>query len=184
MLGSTAYDGASNAPRWFTFVQSSPVPAVLTKTLGLLAVVLLVATVFAAATRLAGRVGGVPARAMPGQFAHSLVPVALGYVLAHYWSLLVLEGQNAFILLSDPLGTGANWLGLTHRAPDAALLTPHLVASVQVLAIVGGHVLGVVLAHDRAVRLFPRRHALVGQLPLLALMVVYTCGGLFLLFAA
>jgi hypothetical protein len=45
-------------------------------------------------------------------------------------------------------------------------------------------VLGVVLAHDRAVRLFPRRHALVGQLPLLALMVVYTCGALFLLFSA
>jgi hypothetical protein len=183
MLGSTAYDGASNAPAWFTFVQSSPSP-VLTKTCGLVAVVALVALLFAGATALAGRIGGVPARAMPRQFAHSLVPVALGYVVAHYWSLLVLEGQNAFILLSDPLGNGGNWLGLSHRAPDAALLTPHLVATVQVLAIVVGHVLGVVLAHDRAVRLFPRRHALVGQLPLLALMVTYTCGGLFLLFAA
>ncbi|WP_426562237.1 hypothetical protein ACPPVT_16815 [Angustibacter sp. McL0619] len=184
MLGTTAYDGASNAPRWFTFVQTSPMPQVLTKTLGLLAVVGLVAALFSAATALAGWVGGVSPRAMPRQFAHSLVPVALGYVIAHYWSLLVLEGQNAFILLSDPLGTGQDWLGLSHRAPDTTLLTPHLVADVQVSAIILGHVVGVVLAHDRAVRLFPRRHALVGQLPLLALMVTYTCGGLFLLFAA
>jgi hypothetical protein len=61
---------------------------------------------------------------------------------------------------------------------------PTLVATVQVCAIVLGHVIGVVLAHDRAVRLLPRRHAVLGQLPLLALMVVYTCGGLLLLFAA
>ncbi|GAA4346953.1 hypothetical protein [Angustibacter luteus] len=184
MLGTTAYDGASNAPRWFTFVQSSPVPQVLTKTGGLVLVVALVGLLFTVATALAGRIGGAAPSAMPRQFAHSLVPVALGYVVAHYWSLLVLEGQNAFILLSDPLGDGGNWLGLSDRAPNAALLTPHLVATVQVCAIVLGHVVGVVLAHDRAVRLFPRRHALVGQLPLLALMVTYTCGGLFLLFAA
>ena len=54
----------------------------------------------------------------------------------------------------------------------------------QVCAVVVGHVLGVVLAHDRAVRLLPRRHAVVGQLPMLALMVAYTVGGLSLLFAA
>ncbi len=184
MLGTTAYDGASNAPAWFTFVQSSGLPQTLAKTLGLLAVVSLVWLLFAACTALAGLVGGAPAHRMPGLFAHSLVPVALGYVTAHYWSLLVLEGQNAFIHLSDPLGTGADWLGLADRAPNTAALQPNLVAVVQVLAIVTGHVVGVVLAHDRAVRLFPRRHALVGQLPLLALMVTYTCGGLFLLFSA
>ena len=49
------------------------------------------------------------------------------------------------------------------------------------LAIVGGHVLGVVAAHDRAMRLLPRRHQLTGQLPLLAVMVAYTVGGLYLL---
>jgi hypothetical protein len=104
--------------------------------------------------------------------------------VAHYYSLLVLEGQNALIALSDPLGTGANLLGLTGRAPAYGALQPTLVAGVQLVAIVTGHVLGVVLAHDRAVRLFPRRQAVVGQLPLLAMMVAYTCGGLFLLFSA
>jgi hypothetical protein len=184
MLGSTAYDGASNAPAWFTLVQSSPLPPAVVATGGLVGSVLVVGGLFAGCTMLAGRVGGAPTARMPAAFAHSLVPVALGYVVAHYWSLLVLEGQNAFIHLSDALGTGADWLGLSHRTPDVAALQPNLVASIQVVAIVTGHVLGVVLAHDRAVRLFARRRAVVGQLPLLALMVVYTCGGLLLLFSA
>jgi len=182
MLGTTAYDGASNTPRWFTFVQSSPAP-VLVRTLGLLAVVALVALLFAGAVVLAGRAAGAAPGPLPVAFAHSLVPIALGYVVAHYWSLLVLEGQNAVIHLSDPLGTGADVLGLADRAPDTRLLQPTVVSTVQVAAIVVGHVLGVVLAHDRAVRLFDRRRAVVGQLPLLALMVVYTCGGLLLLFS-
>jgi hypothetical protein len=63
-------------------------------------------------------------------------------------------------------------------------VTPTGVATLQVAAVVVGHVLGVVLAHDRAVRLFPPRAALAGQLPLLALMVSYTVTGLLLLFAA
>ncbi|GAB3597523.1 hypothetical protein GCM10027446_25790 [Angustibacter peucedani] len=184
MLGTTAYDGASNAPAWFTFVQSSPLPQTLVKTFGLVGVVVVVGLLFAGCTALAGWVGGARVRSMPGAFAPSLVPVALGYVVAHYWSLLVLEGQNAFLHLDDPLGDGSSWLGLAGRAPNTALLQPTLVATVQVCAIVLGHVLGVVLAHDRAVRLFPRRHAVVGQLPLLVLMVTYTCGGLFLLFSA
>jgi len=72
----------------------------------------------------------------------------------------------------------------TNLVPDATLIQPTLVATIQVLAIVTGHVLGVVLAHERAVSLFDRRVAVLGQLPLLALMVAYTCGGLFLLFSS
>lgn len=184
MLGSTAYDGFSNAPVWFTFVQSSPLPEPLVKTFGLLGVLLVVGGLYVGATALAGVVGGRGRRGMPTAFAHSVVPIALGYVVAHYYSLLVLEGQRGLVLLSDPLADGSNWLGLSHRQPDATLLQPTLVATVQVLAIVAGHVVGVVLAHDRAVRLFPRRQAVIGQLPLLALMVTYTCGGLLLLFSA
>jgi hypothetical protein len=184
MLGTTAYDGASNAPAWFTFVQSSPLPQTLAETLGLFGVVLAVGLLYAGGTAWAGRVGGLGARGMPAAFAHSLVPIALGYVVAHYWSLLVLEGQNAFVHLSDPLGNGSDWLGLADHQANTALLQPTLVAVVQVVAVVTGHVLGVVLAHDRAVRLFPHRRAMLGQLPLLALMVAYTCGGLALLFSA
>ena len=97
----------------------------------------------------------------------------------------MLIGQQTVIQLSDPLGTGANWLGTGDRGDrPGAWPTPTLTAVLQVCAVVVGHVLGVVLAHDRAVRLLPRRHAVVGQLPMLVLMVGYTVGGLSLLFAA
>ena len=86
--------------------------------------------------------------------------------------------------MSDPLGTGANWLGTGALQPWPALISPGLVAGIQVVAIVTGHVVGVVLAHEQAVRLFPRRAAVVGQVPLLILMVLYTVGGLTLLFSS
>jgi hypothetical protein len=108
----------------------------------------------------------------------------IGYVLAHYWSLLVIIGQQTAIQLSDPLGNGSNWLGTGGRGIDSRLADPTLVAVLQVCSVVAGHVLGVVLAHDRAVRLLPRRNAVLGQLPMLVAMVAYTIGGLTLLFAS
>jgi hypothetical protein len=184
MLGSTAYDGFSNLPGWVQLVQGGPLPPVLLETLGLLASIGLFAAAYVAATLLAGRLGHAGRTALPGLFAHSIIPIAVGYAVAHYYSLLVLEGQRAVINLSDPLGIGADWLGTADRGVSATLVTPTGVATLQVVAVVVGHVVGVVLAHDRAVRLFPRRAAVAGQVPLLVLMVAYTVGGLFLLFAA
>jgi hypothetical protein len=105
-------------------------------------------------------------------------------VIAHYYSLFLLEGQRTLALFSDPLGTGANWLGTRDWEISALGTSPMGIAVLQVTAIVAGHLLGVVLAHDRALRLFPRRTAVLGQLPLLVLMVGYTVVGLLLLFAA
>ena len=59
-----------------------------------------------------------------------------------------------------------------------------LLADLKVISVVTGHVLGVISAHDRAVKLLPKRHQLIGQLPLLFAMVAFTVGGLYLLFAA
>jgi hypothetical protein len=177
------FDGAFGSTWWVRFAQSAPVPRVLLGSAGLLLTVAVVGGLFAGCTVAAGWLAGRGAAGMPSAFAHSVVPVALGYVTAHYYSLLVLQGQQAFVLLSDPLGTGADWLGTAGRAPDATLVAPQVVANVQVVAIVLGHVLGVVLAHDRAVRLFPRGSAVLGQIPLLIFMVTLTCLGLFLLFA-
>lgn len=184
LLGSTAYDSYSNTPSWVSALQSGPLSAEVTGTLGLLGAVLLVTLAFSGAAALSGRDSGLRAWDVAGEYAHSIVPIVMGYVVAHYWSLLVLIGQQTVIQLSDPLGTGANWLGTGDRAIDSTLAEPTFTAVLQVLAVVTGHVLGVVLAHDRAVGLLPRRRALVGQVPLLVLMVGYTVGGLSLLFAA
>jgi hypothetical protein len=184
LLGSTAFDGLSGSVRWVAYVQSSAVPRMLLGTIGLFGTIGLLAVLYVAGTRFAGWLAGVGGAGMPTAFAHSLVPVALGYLVAHYYSLLVLEGQRGLRRLGDPLGTGGDWFGLAGRQPGTALLTPSLVAGIQLGAVVTGHVLGVLLAHDRAVRLFPRRTAVLGQLPLLALMIALTCTGLILLFAA
>jgi hypothetical protein len=184
MLGSTAYDGFSGSPRWQSYVQSAAAPRMLLETGALFGVILLLTALYAACTVAAGRLAGQAGRGMPVAFVHSVVPVALGYVVAHYYTLFAYEGQRGLAKLGDPLSTGADWFGLARLTPNAAVITPSLVVVVQVLAVVIGHVVGVVLAHDRAVRLFPRRVAVIGQLPLLVLMVTLTCTGLLLLFAA
>ena len=184
MLGSTAYDGFSGETRWYSFVQSSDVPAEVWGTAALVAFSLVVAGSLYAAAALSARLAGVSARGAATSFAPSLLPIAAGYLVAHYWSLWVWEGTNGLAKMSDPLGTGADLLGTAGLKPPAELIAPGFVAGVQVVAIITGHVLGVVLAHERAITLFPRRAAVVGQLPLLAVMVVYTVGGLTLLFSS
>ncbi|MGW2475070.1 hypothetical protein [Streptomyces sp. NPDC001665] len=172
MLGSTAYDGFSDAPRWITTVQTSELGRTTTATLGLLGAVALVATLYglcAGATRL---VCGTLPRPLTA-FAHSLVPIALGYLVAHYFTLFATEGPHTV-----RLAFGAD----RPPAPEPPL-GPGGVATLQVFAIVTGHVLGVIAAHDRSVRLMPPRRAVIGQLPLLVLMIAYTVGGLALLIA-
>ncbi|GGT26013.1 hypothetical protein GCM10010286_59150 [Streptomyces toxytricini] len=170
LLGSTAYDGFSDNPSWITTLQTSPLGRTPTATLGLLAAVALVATLYclcAAATRLVSGPHPGPLTA----FAHSLVPIALGYLIAHYFSLLVTEGPRTVIMA----------LGTDNRPEPLSPLGPGGLAALQVVSVVTGHVLGVIAAHDRSVRLFPPARALAGQLPLLALMITYTLGGIALL---
>jgi hypothetical protein len=122
---------------------------------------------------------------LPAMFAHSVVPIIVGYMIAHYLSYLVETGQQTLILLSDPMGTGANLLGTADWRVNYWLSShPTFLAVTKVLAVVTGHVLGVIAAHDRATKLLPLRHQLTGQLPLLFVMVFYTVGGLYLLFGA
>jgi hypothetical protein len=183
LLGSTMFDSLTGAPAWLRFSQENGVPRTVTGTGGLLAVIAVVAAAYHLATRTAGRQGRAQVDDMPGELAHSIVPIATGYLIAHYYSLLVLEGQRTIALLSDPLDIGANWLGTGSLTVHTGLITPAGVAALQVTLIVLGHLLGTVLAHDRALRLFPRAQAVRGQIPLLALMVAYTVAGLLLLFA-
>ncbi len=185
LLAITAYDGLSASPWWAGWLQSKPVSTEIMASLSLLGVAALVGTTYVAATWLSGRLSGVPGleRRMPRELAHTIVPIALGYAIAHYWSLLVIVGQQTLTALSDPLGTGADWLGTAGWGISYRLVGATSVAVVQVLAVVAGHVLGVVLAHDRTVALVPRTRAVRAQLPVLALMVFFTLAGLTLLFS-
>jgi hypothetical protein len=122
---------------------------------------------------------------LPNLFAHSVVPIIVGYIIAHYLSYLVEVGQQTVILMSDPMSNGSNLLGTGDFAVNYWLsYHPTFLATTKVAAVVAGHVLGVIAAHDRAVKLLPARHQVTGQLPLLVAMVAFTVGGLYLLFAA
>ena len=193
MLGSVAFDGLSRTEQWVDFranlmrpvIERSPQLADVLGTLlavaGLALVVLLVAAAYLVAVRAAAVVTDYPG-SLRDEFLASLVPIALAYVVAHYFSLVVLQTQYLAPLASDPLGRGWDLFGTADVRPDLGILTPNIVWYVQVAALVIGHVAGLALAHDRAVEIFesPRKAAL-SQYAMLALMVVYTVAGLWLL---
>jgi hypothetical protein len=117
-------------------------------------------------------------------FAHTLIPIALAYLVAHYFSLFVFQEQAQFTyLLSDPLGTAhTDLFGTASGGIDFRLLTANVIWYVQVGALIVGHVLGLTLAHDRALLYWPNyRDASRSQYWMLAVMVAFTCFGLYLL---
>jgi hypothetical protein len=184
LLGSTAFDSFANTSWWIGVVQSSRVPTVMWGTGGLLAMIIIVFVSFSLAAAWMGRYGGRPAAAYPRLMVGSLLPIVLGYVVAHYATLLIVEGQRTAINFSDPLGRGWNVFGSAEMGVNSAIFNyPTAIALVQLAAIVGGHVLGIVCAHEKAVTLLPPDRALRGQWPLLLVMVGYTCAGLVLLFS-
>ena len=185
LFGSTAFDSFRDSSRWVTFVQDASVPALLLNNLALLGFCVGVGLVFALGCVLTGVGRDQRRTTLPNLFAHSVVPIIVGYIAAHYLTYLVETGQDTLIKASDPLGTGADLLGTGDWSINYWLsYHPTLLASIKVLAVVLGHVVGVIAAHDRAVRILPPRHQLTGQLPLLVAMVAFTVGGLYLLFAA
>jgi hypothetical protein len=164
--GSTIFDSASGSPLWVGAVQSSGA-LVLISTAGLVGLCLLVGASLRWTVRRA-------------DIALPLVPIAVGYTLAHYASLLIVEGPRGLLLLVQQWGVaGSVELDIV---PD-----PAVIAVVQVLFIVLGHLAGVLAAHDRTLRASPGRTltlVIADELPGVLLMVGYTWAGLFLLFAA
>ncbi len=175
LLGSTAFDSFSARPQWRTFIDEtagSAATATLINTAGLLVFSGVVAATFWLAARATGGVDHEQRRALPGQMAHSLIPIVVGYVFAHYLTYLIERGQQTVHLL----------LGMDADVNYFLSLHPSLLATLKVGFVVAGHVAGVVAAHDRALRLLPKAHQLTGQLAMMLVMVGYTFTGLYLLF--
>ena len=125
---------------------------------------------------------GVPRARDRGEFAHTLVPIIVGYFVAHYWSLLVIAGQQTFIQLSDPLGGGANWLGTGDNEVDATLARGAARRDQPPGGRRSRRIPGSCARTTGQSACFRTpASALRGQVPLLVLMVGYTLGGLWLL---
>ena len=143
--------------------------------------VVIVAAAFVLAIELARRIGGRHGR-LERDFAGTLIPIALAYVVAHYATLLIVGGQLAIPLASDPLGFGWDLFGTLDYRINVQPLSADQIWYVQTGALIVGHVIGLVLAHDKALAVFgTTRDALRTQYPLLGLMILYTTGGLWLL---
>jgi hypothetical protein len=191
LFGSTAFDSFKDSAHWVRFIQGSDFinshswAHTFANNVALLGFCVAVGAIFALGTMLTGVEPGFRRRTLPALFAHSIVPIIVGYIVAHYLSYLIEAGQATLIKASDPFSNGSNWFGTANWQVDYYFAYhPTLLANIKVLAVVTGHVVGVIAAHDRAVKLLPRRHQLTGQLPLLFAMVAFTVGGLWLLFAA
>lgn len=191
LLGSTAFDSFSSSPTWRGFADrltrdvgvSPTVASSALRTGGLIVFISVVAVTFSLAARATGGVDRERRRALPGQMAHSLIPIVVGYIFAHYLSYLVERGQQAVFALADPFGHGWNLFGLAHLHVAYVLsMHPPVLAAIKVICVVTGHIVAVIAAHDKALRLLPAGHQLTGQLTMMLVMVGYTFTGLYLLF--
>jgi hypothetical protein len=123
-----------------------------------------------------------PASILAGRFVLTLVPIAIAYHLAHYLSFLLLAGQLAIPLASDPLGLGWDLFGTTLYRIDIGIIDARTVWLVAVGAIVIGHIAATWLAHETALDVFAdARTARLSQVPVLVLMVAYTMLSLWIL---
>ena len=187
LFGSTAFDSYKDTTRWVRFVNDLNGNVQLLNTAALLGFCAVIGVSFTIATRTTSvdPETGPEHRELPRLLAHSVVPIIVGYMTAHYLSYFVEQGQMTLIQLSDPMVKGQNLLGTANWSVNYWLsYHPSALADIKVLAVVCGHIVGVVAAHDRALELLPKRHQVVGQLGLLVIMVAYTATGLYLLFGS
>ncbi|HEX2126111.1 MAG TPA: hypothetical protein VHF45_06070 [Thermoleophilaceae bacterium] len=194
MIGSVTFDGAAEAPLWtgiapdisrfFQDLGLSPQNALeVTFLIGLVAATLVVYGFYRLGVIGAKSVGGgFSANRLAGAFVHSLVPIALAYVAAHYLTLLLFQGQAISFLASDPLGDGADLLGTADTQIDYSVIGANATWYWQVGFVVVGHVTALTLAHDRALAIYDKaRLAVRSQYWMLAVMVGFTSLALWLL---
>lgn len=187
-IGSTSYDGLSRGELWREAAAElrGPLGEYLTGTIGLLLMIGLVSAIYAFGVRGMLRVGvRHDRRDLALRFVHSLVPIALAYVVAHYFTFALYQGQALGYLVSDPLGDGTDLLGTRDAGIDLTVLSAGVIWGVQLAALLAGHVAALALAHERALISFRRPYdATRSQYWTLTVMVGFTCLGLWLLESA
>ena len=185
LLSTVLYDGLLGTPEWAVLerVLTAPLasfgePAVLAvRTICLVAFWLLfLGTYRLVSVLMSWTMGGVRSpREIAQSFAFTLIPIAIGYHVAHYFLFLLVQGQYIVPLISDPFGYGWNLFGTAGYRPDIAIVGARFAWYLAVSAVVLGHIVAVYLAHVRAMQIFDARAAVLrSQVPLTALMVVYT----------
>lgn len=193
-IGATAFDGAQEGTLQtpiadtFNWLQDRGLGPLLSlrvsNTFYFLLMLALVAGIFWAGIAGMHTVrGSAPTRELARRFAHSFIPIGLAYLVAHYFSLVLYQEQAQFTyLLSDPLGNGSDYFGTAGSGIDYTIIQATATWYVQVGALVAGHVVALMLGHDRALEEYgDTATAARSQYWMLAMMVGFTSLGLFLL---
>ena len=194
MLGSGSFDGLNETFWWLDLLGLNPLEfpgrsaVVMQNIAGLIVANCALITAYGLAVWLGLRLiaAQMPVARAFCLFAPSILPIALGYHVAHYFTSFLVDGQYALAALSDPMASGADLLGLgTFYVTTGFFNSQDSVRTIwltQAGAVVLGHVLAVLMAHALAVRQFgTNRKAALSQAPLAVFMILYTLFGLWLL---
>jgi hypothetical protein len=185
VLGGTTFDGFSESEAGRSLFGRSPGwGGALPLTAGLIASIAVVTMLYGVGVWWTRQITGMALGKAASSFAPSLVPIVFGYAIAHYAQLLVDESQTFVFRLSDPAGQGWDLFGGAEGQIDFNLISVDVVAWIQVLAILFGHIGAVIVAHDRAVERFSAGQSLRCQFAMLLVMVAYSTLGLWLLLNA
>jgi len=196
LLASVAFDGIHETPFWenvagrmvgalyaagFVTIFGYGVTGALIKSIGLVLTPLVFAMIYLVTSALVGRLTGESALRTARRHVLSLTPIAIAYHLAHYLSYLLIQGQAALPLLSDPLNLGWDLLGWRGRDIDIGVVDARFIWLSVVLSIVAGHVAAIFLAHQEALRDASGWEAVRRHWPMTALMIAYTMLSLWIL---
>ncbi len=185
VLGGTTYDGFSESELARQILgRPSGWSGAVNHLMGLVGSIVVIGLLFAVGIWWTSRVTGMAVSRAATAFTPSLTPIVFGYAVAHYFQLLVDESQSFVFRLSDPMGRGWNLFGGSDGLINFNLISVDLVAWLQVLAILVGHIGAVMVAHDRSIELFDVGHSLRSQFAMLLVMVAYSTLGLWLLLNA
>jgi hypothetical protein len=164
-VGSILFDGLSQTQIYFDVFGT---PQIVLGTILLFAFLAIIVVA-------AGAVGRIVGLAATGA---GLLPIAVGYLIAHYLTYLLIDGQRILVAISDPFQRGWDLFGTAFHEPNGDFLAPGLVWTVQLAAVVGGHMLGAWGGHVVAAEEAPPAMSAAGlrlrQLPLAIVMVGLT----------
>jgi hypothetical protein len=185
VLGGVTFDGFGESEMWRDLVgRKTGWANAAIRLFGLIDSIAVIALLFLISVKFMANLTDQKPRLLAKIFAPSLVPIVFGYTLAHYLQLAIDESQTFFFQLSDPFGKGWDLFGASGSRINFNLANATVIAWVQAIGVVSGHIAGVIVAHDRAVSSFPEKDAVRSQYVMFLVMVVYSVLGLWLLLNA
>lgn len=191
VLASVSFDGFSRTFTWVSFLGENPLEypgrsaLVLANTVGLLGTFAVLGSAWLGVARLTRALAGSGGPGSDRALVLAIVPIAVGYHIAHYLPSFLVDVQRALRAASDPFALGWDLFGTRDLPVVASLLTDparvYAIWHAQVGIIVAAHVAAVAVGHTLALRRAAGARALASQVPLLLLMIAYTLLGLWLL---